>query len=116
MAVCCLLGLTIAVNAAAPTKKTSKPTNIPPIPLILRRPLFPLTGPEPAPGGTSPPNRTVCVNSDVSSPSRNPQLRQKRSSDGITEWQFEQVITCDVGSNDLGNSGFSDIGVTCLGF
>ncbi|HET9479445.1 MAG TPA: hypothetical protein VFO72_08875 [Pyrinomonadaceae bacterium] len=39
-------------------------------------------------------------------PRRNPQLRQNRKSDGIAEWQFEQVI---VGPGDSGISGFCDM-------
>jgi hypothetical protein len=39
-------------------------------------------------------------------PRRNPQFRQKRNSDGIAEWQFEQVI---VEPGDVGISVFWDI-------
>jgi hypothetical protein len=39
-------------------------------------------------------------------PRRNPQFRQKRNSDGIAEWQFEQVI---VVPDDGVISGFCDI-------
>jgi hypothetical protein len=46
------------------------------------------------------------VSSADPSPRRNPQLRQKRNSAGITEWQLEQVIKLDVGSIDIGISGF----------
>jgi hypothetical protein len=37
---------------------------------------------------------------------RKPQFRQKRSSDGIVEWQFEQTVsvTCDIA--DAPNFGF----------
>jgi hypothetical protein len=38
-------------------------------------------------------------------PSRNPQLRQKRSADGMAEWQLEQIVV----SEDNGVSGFCDI-------
>ncbi|HEX5834493.1 MAG TPA: hypothetical protein VFY34_11595 [Pyrinomonadaceae bacterium] len=40
-------------------------------------------------------------------PRRNPQLRQNRNSDGIGEWQLEQVTI--VGPDDNGISGFCDI-------
>jgi hypothetical protein len=39
-------------------------------------------------------------------PRRNPQFRQKRNSDGIAEWQFEQVI---IGPDEFGSSELCDI-------
>jgi hypothetical protein len=52
------------------------------------------------------PARIGSVYSEVASLRRNPQLRQKRNSAGITERQFEHVIKLDVGSIDDGISGF----------
>ena len=89
-----LAGVSIAVKAAAPTKKTNKAMKTHAIPLSFRR-LFLTSGIE-ADAATIPacalPKRTVSVYSATPSPSRNPQFRQKRNSDGIGEWQFEQVV------------------------
>jgi hypothetical protein len=41
--------------------------------------------------------------------SRNPQFRQKRSSPGIVEWQFEQITWPALGAG-IEISEFSDIG------
>src|SRR5258705_2223783 len=103
-------GVTTAVKAAVHTKKPSNPRNIHAIPL-MRRFL--------RPAGTDIPagnmlawelsNRTVSVYSASPSPSRNPQLRQKRNSAGIAEWQFEQVVTFGLEAVGSGISGFCDI-------
>src|SRR5258707_14061045 len=86
-------GVTTAVKAAAHTKKTSNPTNIHAIPLMRRRFLRP-AGPD-IPAGHllawELSNRTVSVHSASPSPIRKTQLRQKRNSAGIGEWQSEQV-------------------------
>jgi hypothetical protein len=64
------------------------------IPLSLRR-LF-LTSGTADDAATIPdcalPKRTVSVYSATPSPNLNPQLRQNRNSDGMAEWQFEQVV------------------------
>src|SRR5262245_33479609 len=89
-----LIGLTTAVNAAAPTKKTSKPTTIHAMPLIRRR--FFGAGAAGIPAAARATcvlsKRMVSLYSAVPSPNRKPQFRQKRSSAGIAEWQFEQVV------------------------
>jgi hypothetical protein len=75
-----------AVKAAAPTKKTSRATNTHAIPLMRRR--FRVDAGKAADAATGtlePSKRTVSVYSAIPSPSRNPQFRQKRSSDGIAE-------------------------------
>jgi hypothetical protein len=101
----CRIGLMIAVNAAAPTKKTSKPTNTQLMPPIRRR-FLGANAAESVPARL-PPNGWPALPKLV--PRRNPQLRQKRNSDGIVEWQFEQTIT--VGPDEAcGISEFSDIG------
>src|SRR5258705_7833503 len=104
-------GVTTAVNAAAQTKKTSNPTNIHAIPLMRRR-FLRLAGTD-IPAGNmlawELSNRTVSVYSASPSPSRNPQLRQKRNSAGIAEWQFEQVVTFGLEAVGSGISGFCDI-------
>src|SRR4030095_10926586 len=91
-----LNGPTIAVNAAAPTKNTSKPTKIQVIPLMRRRRFFGTTlAADLALAiicGCVLSNRTVSLYSAKPSPNLNPQLRQKRSSAGMVEWQFKQVI------------------------
>src|SRR5258705_11377781 len=104
-------GVTIAVKAAAHTKKTSNPTNIHAIPLMRRRFL--------RPAGTDIPaghmlawelsNRTVSVYSASPSPTRKPQLRQKRNSAGMAEWQFEQGVNFGLEAVGSGFSGFFDI-------
>jgi hypothetical protein len=43
--------------------------------------------------------RTVSVYSADPSPNRKPQFRQNRSSLGIGEWQFPQVVTAGSGSD-----------------
>src|SRR5258705_6069052 len=104
-------GVTTAVNAAAQTKKTSNPTNIHAIPLMRRR-FLRLAGTDiPAANmlAWELSNRTVSVYSASPSPSRNPQLRQKRNSAGIAEWQFEQVVTFGLEAVGSGISGFCDI-------
>jgi hypothetical protein len=101
----------MAVNAAAQMKKASKPINIHAIPL-MRRLFFIVAGADTAPGiiVVGPlPKCIVSVYSAKPSPNRNPQLRQKRSSAGIGEWQFEQVVTFGVATG-IGISGFCDIG------
>src|SRR5689334_5088779 len=102
----CRIGLIIAVNAAAPTKKTSKPTNTQLMPPIRRR-FLGANAAESVPARLPPTNGWPALPKLV--PRRNPQLRQKRNSDGIVEWQFEQTIT--VGPDEAcGISEFSDIG------
>src|SRR6185437_2061742 len=87
------IGATNAVNAAAQTKKTSSPTKIQDIPL-MRRFFF---------GATAESATAVLGYWPPAKPSifpvrRNPQFRQKRSSAGIVEWQFEQTVSvnCDI--------------------
>jgi hypothetical protein len=108
---CCRIGLMTAVKAAAPMKKINRPTNTHAIPLIFLRDFFLTAGADTAPD----PNRTVASTSADPLPSRNPQLRQKRSSDGIEEWQLEQVVRSDVAFTGKGISGFWDIINTCSG-
>jgi hypothetical protein len=106
----------IAVNAAAPIKKTSTATNTQAMPLIFRR-FFTGIGADTEPGASGPrwsPKGTVSVYSATPSPNRNPQLRQNRSSDGIAERQLEQVVRRGVESTGKGISGFCDINCTCL--
>jgi hypothetical protein len=89
------------VKAAAPTKNTNRATNTQAIPLERRRFLLPETGtPAATTVGCAPSKRTVSVYSATPSPSLKPQFRQKRSSDGIAEWQFEQVVS--VGAELIG--------------
>jgi hypothetical protein len=105
----------IAVNAAAPMKKTSNAINTHAIPLILRR-FFAAKGVDPEPTASGPPwlpKAGVSVSAKL--PKRNPQFRQKRSSDGIAEWQLEQVVRLEVKSPGKGISVFCDIGGTCVG-
>jgi hypothetical protein len=56
------------------------------------------------------PKRTVSVYSETPSPNRNPQFLQNRSSDGIAERQFEQVVSVGVLCDGIWTSGFCDIG------
>src|SRR5678815_3942461 len=88
-------GATIAVNAAAPTKKTSNATKIQAMPLILRRRFLGIgRDPAAAPAGTcEPSNLTVSVYSATPSPRRKPQLRQNRSSAGMVDRQLAQTVT-----------------------
>jgi hypothetical protein len=83
------------VNAAAPTKNTSKATKTQDMPL-RRRFFFGVFGK--AAGKSSLAEYCPTPYPAMLCGSRNPQFRQKRRSDGILEWQFEQVISvaCDI--------------------
>jgi hypothetical protein len=50
------------------------------------------------------------VNPPEPSASRNPQFRQNRKSDGIIEWQFEQVVWFEVTDTGIVLSEFCVIG------
>src|SRR5690349_448209 len=92
----------IAVNAAAPTKNTISATNTQVMPLNRRR-FFAASGA--LPDTAMPPN--CCPKSPKLVPRRKPQFRQKRNSDGIAEWQLEQmVVTEDSGFVDISNATF----------
>src|SRR6185369_14074460 len=103
----------IAVNAAAPTKNTSSPTNTQVMPLNRRR-RFGASGALPE---TAMPPKCWAASPKLV-PRRNPQFRQKRSSDGIAEWQFEQsvVATEDSGFVDISNATFRSGGRIYDGF
>src|SRR5688500_683 len=97
----------IAVNAAAPMKKTSNAINTQAMPLIFRR-FLAGKGVDPAPTASGPPwlpKGRVSL-SAMLSPSRNPQFRQNRSSEGIAEWQLEQTVRPGFESTGNGISGF----------
>src|ERR671912_458751 len=97
------MGLTIAVNAAAPTKKTSKPIKTHAMPL-MRRLFLGASGALPVAAMSAPTNGWLVLPNPV--PRRKPQFRQKRNSAGIADWQFEQVI---IGLEDIGISELCDI-------
>jgi len=78
-------GATSAVNAAATTKNASNPMKIQDIPL-MRRFLFGVAA------GAKGPAASIAVKPPSSEVRRNPQFRQKRSSEGMAEWQFEQIV------------------------
>src|SRR6185295_9641564 len=85
-------GLMSAVNAAAQTKNTSSTTKIHDIPLI-RRFFFGAT----AESATAVLGYWPPVKPPIFPVRRNPQFRQKRSSAGIVEWQFEQTVSENMG-------------------
>jgi hypothetical protein len=104
-----LNGVTIAVKAAAHTKKAKRPTKIQVIPLTRRRRFrWAQAGIETA-GTRDPSKRTVSVYSATPSPRRKPQLRQNRNSEGIIEWQFIHFVTCGAELTAVGISVFCDI-------